>query len=320
MENWETLIKNCGVIIVYSSHKGLIKGVVIMNKNEVKQEAPQNKPWWWHMQSGQALAEYWPTIPAAIMVMITAAAIVGPVGRIFHRTSDALNLVVCGDAPPAYFTLPIGSVVEVLGANYDSGNDRTTFTLSVPGDSNVILGLTEEEAQRITQASEDYNSYQSTSTGDWQVSFDGSNSGIQTSDGREITLTLTGQADFVNNLPVTVVDDSDHASSGYLYTTVSYTGEDCVNQSGSPSNNSNQSNNGNNGNNSKIKTKGNNGLGNGFDDQPPGNPPENDTCADAAPGSPCNKGGVNNDNGNGGNSNSNGNSNGNGNGNGNGNH
>ncbi len=202
-----------------------------MNKRDTKQEAPQNKPWWWQMQSGQALVEYWPTIPAAVMVMIVAAAVVGPIGHIFHRTSDALNLVACGDAPPAYFTLPIGSVVEVLGANYDSDNNRSTFTLGVPGDSNVILGLTEEEVQRIAEASENYNSYQNPDTGDWQVSFDDSGSGVQTSDGREITLTLTGQADFVDNLPVTVVDSNNQASSGYLYTTVSYTGEDCVNQS-----------------------------------------------------------------------------------------
>jgi hypothetical protein len=226
-------------------------------------------PAWWQLQSGQALAEYWPTIPAAIMVMIVAAAIAGPIGHIFHRTSDALNLVVCGQAPPAYFTLPIGSVVEVLGTDYDSKHDRSTFTLGVPEDGQVILGLTQEEIDRIAQSSENYNVAENPDSGETSISFD-ADSGVQTSDGREITLTLTGQVDFVDNMPVTVIDDNNNATSGYIYTTVSYTGEDCANQS--------------------SKTWGNNGVGNGFDDQPPGQPPENDTCADAAPGSPCNKG------------------------------
>ena len=233
------------------------------------------------------MVEYWPTIPAAVMVMICASALVGPIGHIFHQTSDALNLVVCGDAPPAYFTLPVGQVVEILGTDYDSDNNRSTFTLSVPDDSQVILGFTQEDIQRISQSSTDYVT---TNSG---ISFAPDTSGVSTSDGRQITLTLSGQVDFVNNLPVTVVDSSNNVSSGYIYTTVSYTGQDCVNQSSSTSQSSStdQSNNGNQ--NGKTKPKGNNGVGNGFDDQPPGNPPENDTCADAAPGSPCNKGGAN---------------------------
>jgi len=38
-----------------------------------------------------------------------------------------------------------------------------------------------------------------------------------------------------------------------------------------------------------ARSKGNNGVGNGYDGQPPGNPPQNDTCATAAPGRPCRK-------------------------------
>jgi hypothetical protein len=227
-------------------------------------ERNTQKPWWWRLQSGQAMVEYWPTIPAAVMVMICATALVGPIGHIFHQTSDALNLVVCGQAPPAYFTLPVGQAVQILGTDYYSKHDRSTFTLSVPDDSQVILGFSDGDIQRISQSS---TSYDTTDSG---ISFDTNTSGVKTSDGSEITLTLTGQVDFVNNLEVTVIDSSEHVSSGYIYTTVTYTGEDCANQS--------------------SKTWGNNGVGNGFDDQPPGQPPENDTCADAAPGSPCNKG------------------------------
>jgi len=226
-------------------------------------------PWWWRHQSGQALVEYWPTLPAAIMVMIVAAAMVGPLGHIFHRTADTLNLVTCGDAPPAYFTLPIGQVVEILGTDYDSKHDRSTLTLSVPGDSQVIINLTPEEMDRIAQISDNYDTYENPNTGETGISFDADNS-IQTSDGREITMTLIGEMDFVNYLPVTVIDDSGQASSGLIYATISYTGEDCTNQS--------------------SKTWGNNGVGNGYDDQPPGQPPENDTCESAAPGDPCNKG------------------------------
>lgn len=236
-------------------------------------QTQERRPWWWRFQSGQAMVEYWPTLPAAVMVMICAGAIAGPLGHIFHQTADTLNLVTCGDAPPAYFTLPVGDVVEILGTDYDSKHDRSTFTLSIPGDSDTYLALSQEDLERIAQSSDNYDVYEDPSTGETGVVFTG-DSGVQTSDGQEITLTLTGQVDFVDNMEVTVIDDSDHATSGFIYTTVTYTGEDCANQS--------------------SKTWGNNGVGNGFDDQPPGKPPENDTCADAAPGSPCNRGGADN--------------------------
>lgn len=252
------------------------------------------QPWWWGLQSGQALVEYWPTIPAAIMVMIVASAIAGPIGRIFHQTTDSLNMVVCGDAPPAYFTLPIGQVVEILGSSYDSANDRSTFTLSVPTDSQVVLGFDEAAVQRIAQASETYGSFgQEPTTGKTGITFTpDSSSGLRTSDAREITLTLTGEVDFVENLEVTVIDEG-VVSSGFVYATITSNGENCANQSSMtvadesiPTDDT-----------SKGGPKGNNGLGNGFDGQPPGNPPENDTCEDASPGNPCNKGGGDNDKG-----------------------
>jgi uncharacterized membrane protein YgcG len=280
-------------------HKALLRNTEVDNS----QNTQQREAWWYRLQRGQALVEYWPTLPAAVMVMIVAGAMAGPIGRIFHQTADALNLVVCGQGAPAYFTLPIGQVVEILGSEYDSENNRSTFTLSVPGDSRVILGLSEEDAQRIAQASQSYTDYQQdTTTSKWGVSFEPeNNTGITTSDGREITMTLTGQVDFVNNLEVTVIDSSNNVTSGHVYTTISYTGEDCANQTNQPvTTTSNEESNDE----SRDKTnnrKGNNGVGNGYDDQPPGNPPENDTCDTAAPGSPCNQGGVNNTNGNSGN-------------------
>ena len=239
-----------------------------MNENNPKKEL-----WWHRLEAGQAMAEYWPTIPAAIAIMIVAGALASSIGHVFHQTADTLNMVVCGDAPPAYFTMPIGQAVEILGTDYDSKHDRSTFTLSVPGDSQVLLGFSEEDAARIDQSSDSYVDYhQDSTTGQWGISFDGDKS-VKTSDTREITLTLSGGVDFVNYLPVTVIDDSGHYTSGIVYATITSTGEDCANQS--------------------SKTWGNNGVGNGYDDQPPGQPPENDTCADAAPGSPCNKGGAN---------------------------
>ena len=224
------------------------------------------KRWWQRLERGQAFVEYWPTLPAAVMIMISAGAITGPIGHIFQRTADALNLETCGTAPPAYFTLPVGEYVEILGTDYDSKHDRSTFTVRVPGDTDVIFGFDQETIDRISQSS---TSYEDPGTGESGIAFTGDDKGITTDDGREITLTLTGQVDFVNNLEVTVIDEGT-VSSGFIYTTITYTGEDCANQS--------------------SKTWGNNGVGNGFDDQPPGQPPENDTCADAAPGSPCNKG------------------------------
>ena len=243
-------------------------------------------------QRGQAMVEYWPTIPVGVMVMISASAIAGPIGHIFQQTSDSLNLVVCGNAPPAYFTLPIGQVVEILGSNYDGKHDRSTFTISVPADSDVILGFDEAAAQRIAQASEQYEDFQQDPTsGKWGIKFKPNGNGgngsankssvfsppyrpaaAGTSDSREITLTLSGQVDFVDNLEVTIIDGNNNVTSGYIYTTITSTGEDCANQS--------------------DKTWGNNGVGNGLDDQPPGNPPVNDGEG-TGPGDPGNKGGAN---------------------------
>ena len=250
-----------------------------------------NKPEnWQRWQRGQAMVEYWPTFPAAVMVMIAASAIAGPIGHIFQQTADSLNLVVCGTAPPAYFTLPIGQVVEILGSDYDSKHDRSTFTLSVPSDSQVILGFNEDAAKRIAQSSENFEDFQQdTTSGKWGIKFNPNGNGADngggpkksrafsspyrlpatsTSDSREITLTLTGEVDFVDNLEVTIIDSNNNVTSGFIYTTITTTGEDCANQS--------------------SKTWGNNGVGNGMDDQPPGNPPVNDGEG-TGPGNPGNK-------------------------------
>lgn len=235
-------------------------------------EATGNKPsWWQRWQRGQALVEYWPALPVGVMVMISASALVGPVGQAFQKTADGLNNVVCEqpETGPTYTDLDGGHRIEVIASNYDEDNDRTTVTFRVssgdqPSISHWVLGIDEATSNRIVSTTEAYENYQrDPTTGKWGIKFDtgyegnggggGGNEGGGPPEGaggpppgrgprnkmvsfqksfvstkiiyrpvmntyveaRDITLTLTGYVDFVEQIEVTTKAGLDVAS-GYV--------------------------------------------------------------------------------------------------------
>ena len=205
---------------------------------------------WQRWQRGQALIEYWPAIPVGVMVMISASALVGPIGNAFQTTADGLNNVVC-EAPssdPTYVDLEGGHRIEVIASNYDDFNDRTTVKFRVssgdqPAISHWVLGIDEATADRIVDYSEGYEwTDNDPKTGARGIKFDtgyGEGGGGSEEEGRgprrtrlitnpyrpmlvtyvderEITLTLTGRVDFVETIEVTTKAGSDQVSSGYV--------------------------------------------------------------------------------------------------------
>jgi hypothetical protein len=218
-----------------------------MNTNTGKQQDTEKKqPWWWRLQSGQALVEYWPTLPAAIMVMIAAAAIVMPVSNMFELTSNGLTGVEC-DVPasgPTFTDLEGGHRIEVTSSVYDPDTDRTTLSFKVssgssPSISHWVLGIDEDTADKIIASSEAYQSWGTDpTTGKSGIKFDtgyegtgggGKGGGPKKSrsfgpnyntyvEEREIVLTFTGRVDFVETVEteVTTKAGSDQVSTGYI--------------------------------------------------------------------------------------------------------
>lgn len=145
-------------------------------------QPPQKKPWWQRLESGQALVEYWPTLPAAVMVVISAAAVVGPIGDAFRNTADGLSGIECEVAAPqtqpTYTDLEGGHRIEVTSYFYDESTDRTTLSFKVssgnqPSISHWVLGLDEETASRIVDTNEAYESWGlDPTTGKYGIKFD----------------------------------------------------------------------------------------------------------------------------------------------------
>jgi hypothetical protein len=138
------------------------------------------KPWWWRMQSGQALVEYWPTIPAAIMVMITASAFVAPVKDIFQMTANSLSGVECETVAggPTAVDLDGGHRIEVTSSVYDPNTDRTTVSFHVssgdqPSISHWVLGIDEDTADKIIDSNEVFENWSTDpTTGKTGIKFD----------------------------------------------------------------------------------------------------------------------------------------------------
>lgn len=136
-----------------------------MANTQTDQQTQQRESWWYRLQRGQALVEYWPTLPAAVMVMISAAAVVGPIQDSFQKTADSLNRVVCeapaqpGSSSPTGTDLDGGHHIEVVSSSY--ANDETTVVFRVssgdkPAISHWVLGIDEETADKIVYFSEPY--------------------------------------------------------------------------------------------------------------------------------------------------------------------
>lgn len=125
---------------------------------------------WTRLQRGQAMMEYWPTIPAAVAIMIAAGALAHMLNGAFLTTADALNrsgmgTEVCNDTVET--TDGADSVVlddhkiETCANVYDPETDTTTFCFTVttgcsPSISHWTLGLPKDVADNIVDSSEKY--------------------------------------------------------------------------------------------------------------------------------------------------------------------
>lgn len=207
---------------------------------------------WTRMQRGQALMEYWPTIPVAIAIMIIGGVITQHLNGAFLRTADALNRAglnteICNltteTVDGSDFAEMEGHTVQLSSNVYDPVTNTTTvtFTVTSGGDhaiSHWVLGIPKAAFDAIID-------YPSDELMSWS------------------------QPDPTTGLVGVKFDKGYDGNGG---------------GGGKPENN------GNNGNNGNDNPKGNNGVGNGEDPQPPGNPPVNDGEG-TGPGNPGNKGG-----------------------------
>ena len=236
-------------------------------QTETTQEVKTHKPWWWRLQAGQALVEYWPTLPAAIMVSIVAGALVGPLGDIFQQTADGLTDVACETSVGDTGTdLDGGHRIEVTSSVYDPDTDRTTVSFKVssggsPSISHWVLGIDQATADKIVASSEAHESWGTDpTTGKTGIKFDTGYEGTGGGGGggkgggkgasltrvsyfkpvyrplynvyveeRDIVLTMTGYVDFIETVEVTTKAGSSQVSTGYVAipTSGGSSGEDC---------------------------------------------------------------------------------------------
>jgi len=124
---------------------------------------------WFKWQSGQAMAEYWVTIPGSIMIMLSAAALVQFITSGLLHTWEGLTFrggLDCEVQPeekeegPEYAQLGCHSV-QLVARYYDEATDRTTVAYKVtsgcdPSISNWILGLPPSLQGKILSTSEAY--------------------------------------------------------------------------------------------------------------------------------------------------------------------
>lgn len=119
------------------------------------------EPTWKRLQRGQALMEYWPTIPAAVAIMIGAAVLVSFVNSAFLRTANGLDRYCKSPEPVETKAEMFNHKVEGSAAVYDPETNRTTVAFTVtsgsqPSISHWVLGLPKEVAAHIIQSSEPY--------------------------------------------------------------------------------------------------------------------------------------------------------------------
>jgi hypothetical protein len=210
------------------------------------QSSVPRKRWWHQFERGQAMMEYWPTLPAAVMVAIMASAIVGPIQQFLNLTTDGLSGVAC-DTPttqPNFVDLEGGHRIEVTSSNYDGENTTVTFKVSSgdsPSISHWVLGLDKDIV--IVDSSERYEDWGYDPTTykygfKFEEGYDGTGgSSEETATGpkkarlssptyrpafntyveeREIVLTLSGYVDFVEYIEVTTKAGDDQVSTGYV--------------------------------------------------------------------------------------------------------
>ncbi len=126
---------------------------------------------WFRWQRGQAMAEYWVTIPAGIIIMLSAAAIVQFVTGGLSRAVEGLEYtgdMECEMSVPDEHTGPLytdvedsGHTIQVTLDQYDEETDTTTIAVEVTSGgrhaiSNWVLALPPEVYNNIISSSEEY--------------------------------------------------------------------------------------------------------------------------------------------------------------------
>lgn len=135
---------------------------------------------WRRLERGQALVEYWPTIPIGVAVMISAAMLTGFLRDAFMTTARGLTNTVCAapEVGPTRVDLEGGHSIELTSVVYDSTFDTTTVSFVVesgskPAISHWILGIDEATASRIISSSEPYEPWgYDPTTGKYGIKFD----------------------------------------------------------------------------------------------------------------------------------------------------
>jgi hypothetical protein len=169
---------------------------------------------WRNLERGQALTEYWPAIPASILVMVLAGVMTTWMNGAYQKTRNGLtgNWGVSGCTPvvaPASTETPgqtgttstmiFNHQFVVVAQSYDAGTDRTTVAYQVtsgrrPSISHWMLGISREMEARILASSEAYVwSAPDPTTGKTGVKFD---IGYSDNETRTIILTFSGELEF----------------------------------------------------------------------------------------------------------------------------
>lgn len=145
-----------------------------------------NKKWWFKAQRGQALTEYWATIPAGIIIMLAAGGLTQFIIKTILTTTEVFQptggVSECDiveedkDEGPEYAQLDCHSV-QLVGRSYDEESDQTTVAYKVtsacdPDISHWMLGVPASVASRILSSSEKYEYVTDPTTGVTGVKFD----------------------------------------------------------------------------------------------------------------------------------------------------
>lgn len=155
---------------------------------------------WLRWQRGQAMAEYWVTIPAGIIIMLAAAGVVQFITNGLTQTVEGLEYtgsVECTVTTPDEDTGPLyadlsGHTVELVMNVYDEETDTTQIAYRVTSGgrhdiSHWMLGLPPGVAKHIIWTSEpwvDHTTKADPTTGMFGIKFDtGYNSSGEADDG-----------------------------------------------------------------------------------------------------------------------------------------
>lgn len=113
---------------------------------------------WIRLQRGQALVEYWATLPAAVAIMFSAALIATNLNSIFLKTANGLDRY-CQSTFTDMVAPVFQHTIESSAYSYDPQTNRTTVAYTVtsgtqPSISHWVLGIPKAVANRVLQTSE----------------------------------------------------------------------------------------------------------------------------------------------------------------------